>query len=101
MKTAPDPPDRQRIDLWLFYARFCKTRERAKAWIKDGRVRLNRQAVGKPSTLVAPGDVLTLIIGRSVTVIEVVACGTHRGPAIDAQKLYRRPTPRNDPPPAV
>jgi ribosome-associated heat shock protein Hsp15 len=79
----------QRIDKWLWFARIAKSRTLAQALIARGKVRVNRIKIDKASTSVKPGDVLTLSLGPTVRSIEVVAIGSRRGPAPEAQLLYR------------
>lgn len=79
---------RQRIDKWLWFARFVKTRTLAAAIVSQGQVRLNKVKVGKPSHEVGPGDILTLAVHGRVRVIKVLAIVTRRGPASEAQTLY-------------
>ncbi len=50
----------QRLDKFLFYARFCKTRAVAAALIARGHLRINRQPTEKPHARLRPGDILTL-----------------------------------------
>ena len=76
--------ERLRIDKWLWHARFYKTRSLAQRAAESGLIRLNGNRLDKSSTVVAPGDVLTLPRGR-----EVLALGTRRGPAPEAQALYQ------------
>lgn len=78
----------QRIDQWLWFARIAKSRTLAQDMIGRGKVRLNRTKVGKPSTLVKPGDGLTIVVGRVVRSLEILAIGTRRGPASEAHLLY-------------
>ena len=52
-------------------------------------MRINRQATDKPHARLRPGDVLTLPLKGQVRVLEVVALATRRGPAPEAQGLYR------------
>ena len=80
--------ERIRIDKWLWHARFSKTRGIAQAAARAGRIRLNGQRVEKAGTEVKPGDTLTLPRGREVVAVRVVALGTRRGPAAEAQALY-------------
>lgn len=92
-----------RLDKWLFYARFFKTRALASALITKGRVRLNGQRQSKPGHSIGPGDVLTFPMGAQIRVIRVLAPGSRRGPAAEAQALYldlepNTPAP-NDPEP--
>lgn len=77
-----------RLDRWLFFARFCKSRGVAADLIGKGRIRVNGQPVSRPGRLVRPGDVLTLPLGGRVRLIRVDAPGTRRGPAPEAQGLY-------------
>ena len=77
-----------RLDKWLWYARFCKSRSLASQLCRDGRIRVNRNVVDKPNHTVRPDDVLTFALGRHVRVIRVVALGVRRGPASEAQTLY-------------
>ncbi len=77
-----------RLDKWLWYARFCKSRSLATKLCKSGHVRVNREPVHKANCEIKPGDVLTFRLGKRVRVIEVVALGQRRGPAAEAQALY-------------
>jgi ribosome-associated heat shock protein Hsp15 len=88
-ETGPDcGPDKQRLDKWLFYARFFKTRALATAQISKGRVRLNGQRQSKPGHAIGPGDTLAFPMGEQKREIRVLATGTRRGPASEAQTLY-------------
>jgi ribosome-associated heat shock protein Hsp15 len=78
----------QRLDQWLWFARVVKSRTLAATLISEGKIRLNRQRVEKPSQAVKPGDVITSGIQREVRVLRVVAIGKRRGPAAEAQALY-------------
>ncbi|HYH19313.1 MAG TPA: RNA-binding S4 domain-containing protein [Azospirillum sp.] len=85
----PDPgPGRLRIDKWLWYARFFKTRSLAAKLVNGGAVRCAGNAVGKAHFAVKPGDVLTFPQGRHIRVIKVRALGSRRGPAEEARTLY-------------
>lgn len=77
-----------RIDKWLWHARFYKSRSLATAVVAAGRLRVNRTPIAKPHYQVRVGDVLTFPKGPYIRVIEVVALGTRRGPASEAQALY-------------
>lgn len=77
-----------RIDKWLWHARIFKTRALAQQAAASGLIRLNGNRIGKSSTNVTPGDVLTLPRGREVVALRVLALGTRRGPAPEAQALY-------------
>ena len=87
----------QRLDKWLWFARFLKTRAMAAALVSDGRVRLNGEPCAKPARAVGPGDTLTFPQGRCVRVVRVLAVGARRGPAPEAQALYEDLTPTTAP----
>jgi len=79
-----------RIDKYLFFARFCKSRNLAQSWIEAGEVLLNGLTVSKCNSMVRPGDRIELPRGRRQRqLIEVTALAERRGSAPDAQILYR------------
>jgi ribosome-associated heat shock protein Hsp15 len=78
-----------RLDKLLWFLRFAASRSFARTWVEAGHIRQNGQRVAKPSTLVAPGDVLTLPMRTRVRVIEVLALPARRGPPPEAQGCYR------------
>ena len=95
-------PGTIRLDKWLWHARFFKTRSLAARVVASGAVRLNGNRVGKPAALVRPGDALTFPQGDRIRVVVILAPGTRRGPAPEAQALYedRSPPPPERTPPA-
>jgi ribosome-associated heat shock protein Hsp15 len=80
--------DRLRIDKWLWYARFLKTRSLAAALVEAGEVTVNETVVIKTSQALKPGDVVTLRLGKRWRRVRVLALGERRGPAPEAQALY-------------
>jgi ribosome-associated heat shock protein Hsp15 len=82
-----------RIDKWLWFARFVKTRADAQKLVARGQVMLNGKVVAKTSTGVRVGDRLTVVIGPTSHALVVAALGTRRGPATEAQALYERTAP--------
>lgn len=78
-----------RLDKWLFHARFVKQRSIAAELLKKRRIRVNDRLMSKSHFLVRPGDVVTLVKEKRVTVVEVLELGERRGPAPEAQTLYR------------
>jgi ribosome-associated heat shock protein Hsp15 len=80
--------DGQRIDKWLWFCRFVKSRSLAQALVEQGAVRVNRVKVERPSLPVKPGDVVTLTVHGRVSVVRVAAAGVRRGPAVEARGLY-------------
>jgi len=88
-----------RIDKWLWYARFYKTRSLAAKSLEGARMRVDGRPTAKPHTAVRPGTVLTFSLGPHVRVIKVLALGTRRGPAPEARLLYEDLAP--PPPPGA
>ena len=78
-----------RIDRLLCNLRFVRTRSLASALIGAGHLRRNGARVSRPSQDVAVGDVLTIPLGNSIRVIEVLALPERRGPTREAQASYR------------
>lgn len=78
----------QRIDKWLWFARMVKTRTLAQTIVSQGQVRVNKVRVTKSSHEVGPADIVTLAVYGRVRVIKVLAIGTRRGPASEAQTLF-------------
>ncbi|MCH2076986.1 MAG: RNA-binding S4 domain-containing protein [Rhodobacteraceae bacterium] len=77
-----------RVDKWLWQARFFKSRALAAKVVTEGKLRVNSTPISKPSRSVAPGDVLTFPKEQDVRVIKILALGSRRGPAPEAQSLY-------------
>ena len=77
-----------RLDKWLFHARFYRTRPLAQAATAAGRVRLNGIKVEKPGHALKAGDVLTLCKGADIIAVRVLALAERRGPAAEARTLY-------------
>ena len=87
MSTSQQAPG-VRLDVWLWAARFFKTRSLAKHAIEGGKVEVNG-AGGKPGKIVHVGASLRITRGEDRFEIEVVALAEQRGPATVAQQLYR------------
>ena len=77
-----------RIDKWLWAARFFKTRALAVDAIECGKVLVNETRV-KPAKTIAVGDTLNIRLGPYLFEVEVLGLSDKRGPAPQAQKLYR------------
>ncbi|MGN2245702.1 RNA-binding S4 domain-containing protein [Frateuria sp. GZRR35] len=77
-----------RADVWLWAARFFKTRSLAKQAIDGGKVDLNGGGC-KPSKAVHVGDRLQIGRGEERLEVVVLALSEQRGPAPVAQALYR------------
>ncbi|HQW60642.1 MAG TPA: S4 domain-containing protein [Thermomonas sp.] len=88
MQTETQPAAGVRLDLWLWAARFYRTRALAKHAIETGKVDVAGQRA-KPSRSVRIGDALVVARGEERFEIEVLALSDMRGPASVAQALYR------------
>lgn len=89
-----------RLDKWLWFARFFKSRTLAARLCDEGRIRVNSRVVDKAHHALRPGDVLTFAQGPHIRVVRVLALGSRRGPASEARALYddlapppQRPSP--------
>ena len=77
-----------RLDTWLWYARFYKSRSLSSKAILSGKLRVNSNKIIKPASKVKINDVLTINHVNMVRIIQVQRLGFRRGPANEAQKLY-------------
>ena len=78
---GPEDRDWQRLDKWLWCARFMRARADCAGWSAQGRLRINRQPTDKPHARLRVGDVLTLPVHGEVRVVRVLALAARRGPA--------------------
>jgi ribosome-associated heat shock protein Hsp15 len=78
----------QRLDMFLWCARFASQRSACAAMVETGMVRINRQPTDKPHAKIRVGDVLTLPLRGGVRVVRVVALAERRGSAAAARGLY-------------
>ena len=87
--TFADPTlvSSQRLDKWLWAARFFKTRSLATAAIQAGHVRLNG-SLPKPARDVHPGDTLEIALGPVRWTVVLRGLSEQRRPAVEAQGLY-------------
>jgi ribosome-associated heat shock protein Hsp15 len=83
-----DSGEKLRIDKWLWAARFFKTRALAADAVEAGKVLLNDTRI-KPAKAVAVGDRLDIRLGQYRYEVEVLGLSGKRGPAPEAQRLYR------------
>ena len=80
--------DSRRLDKWLWYARFFKSRSLATKFCASGKLRVNEVVVKKAHHALHAGDVLTFPKGPYIRVVRVVELGMRRGPAVEARTLY-------------
>lgn len=76
-----------RLDIWLWAARFFKTRALAKQAIEGGKIRVG-DATGKPAKLVRIGDRVQISRGEDRYEIDVIALHAQRGSAAIARSCY-------------
>ena len=76
-----------RIDRWLFYSRFFKTRVLSTAAVSGGHVKINGERA-TPGGRVKPGDKIELVRDRLPYSLEVLEIPGRRGPAAEARRCY-------------
>ncbi|MEH6525854.1 MAG: RNA-binding S4 domain-containing protein [Sneathiella sp.] len=77
-----------RVDKWLWFARFFKSRNIATKLVQARKLRINSVPVAKASVSIKAGDVLTFQQQKTIRVIKIIDIGARRGPASEAQTLY-------------
>lgn len=77
-----------RLDKWLFFARFFKSRALSAKLCESGKLRLSGSVIDKAHAKLRVGDVLTFPQGDHIRVIKVLALTSRRGPAPEARALY-------------
>lgn len=87
-ETTEDRASR-RLDQWLWFARFAKSRSLAARLCAEGAVVVNGIAVAKANHAVRPGDIVSVPQGPWLHTVRVLALGTRRGPAVEARILFR------------
>jgi ribosome-associated heat shock protein Hsp15 len=80
-----------RIDQWLWFTRFYKTRGRASTAVSGGHVKINGERA-KPGTRVNPGDIIDLVRDQLPYKMEAGPLPRRRGPATEAKHCYREDT---------
>lgn len=83
-----EPLTSVRLDLWLWAARFFKTRALAKTAIETGKIHTGSERIAKPSRAVRVADQLSIQRGEETFHITVQSLSDKRGPASQAQLLY-------------
>ncbi len=76
-----------RVDRWLWFTRFHKTRMLASAAVQAGHVRINGERA-RPGTRVVPGDTIELVKARLLYKLSILSLPARRGPATVARECY-------------
>ncbi len=76
-----------RIDRWLWFTRFYKTRGLASAAVSGGHVRINGERA-RPGSKIRQGDVIELVRGQLPFRLEAGPLPERRGPASEAKRCY-------------
>lgn len=87
MDDSDAPAERHRLDRWLWFTRFFKTRSLATQAVSLGRVSLNGARV-KPAHTVQVGDRIDITLDRDTREVVVRDLPLRRGPAPEAQACY-------------
>ncbi|UAB78492.1 RNA-binding S4 domain-containing protein [Erythrobacter sp. SCSIO 43205] len=85
---ASEARETLRLDRLLVYLRFARTRSAARAMIEGRSLRRNRKHVSRASECVAVGDVLTLVVGGEVRIVEITTLPAKRLSATLAKSCY-------------
>jgi ribosome-associated heat shock protein Hsp15 len=92
-ESASPAPTSRRLDQWLWFARFVKSRSLASRLCAAGAVAVNGLAVKKGNHMVRLGDAIALPQGAFRRTVRVQALGERRGPATEARLLYEETAP--------
>ena len=80
--------------MWLWRARFFKTRSLSASFISRKGIRLTRgeetRKVTKPALRLVPGDIVSVPLRTHIVTVRVLETGMRRGPASEARGLYER-----------
>ena len=85
---GPPEPSSRRLDQWLWFARFAKSRSTASSLCTSGAIILNGVVAEKARQLIRVGDIIVIPKGGLFHTIRVKALGSRRGPSMEAQLLY-------------
>lgn len=90
MTVPPAAPERakSRLDQWLWFTRFVRSRSLAARLCAAGAVAVNDTPARKPNQAVRAGDIVVLAHGGVQRRLRVLALGVRRGPAAEARTLY-------------
>jgi ribosome-associated heat shock protein Hsp15 len=87
MNAMADILVEMRLDVWLWAARFYRTRSLAKQAIDNGKVEVAGQR-GKAARMLRVGEQLRICRGEEIFEVTIRQLSDLRGPAPVAQQLY-------------
>ena len=95
-RDVPSGDGTLRLDKWIWFARFQRSREACAELVRGGHVRVNARKVMQPGSFVRVGDVLTLALPGKTLVVTIIGLAERRADAGAAARLYspREPTHR-------
>ncbi len=85
---------KQRLDQWLFFARFFKSRTLAGKECGKKRLRIDGERIKKPNQQITASNIIEFKKGREDFIVRILALGKRRGPAPEAQLLYEDLKPK-------
>lgn len=83
-----------RLDKWLYFSRLIGSRTKAEEIIIQGKIRVNRIKVLKPSHLVKVGDVVTAHLNSGIKIIKIRGIVARRIASKFAKDLFEDLTDR-------
>lgn len=92
----PHSEARQRLDKWLFFIRFAKSRTLAQGFIQSGHVRVNGLPIKQSGYLVKCGDKVDIRSSQIELNLIILSCGERRWPYEEAKLLYEDVTPARE-----
>jgi ribosome-associated heat shock protein Hsp15 len=87
--VIPSDKASRRLDQWLWFARFAKSRSLGARLCAEGAITVNGIVVIKANHAIKPGDIVTLPQGPWQRTVQVLGLGVRRGPASEARTLFR------------
>jgi ribosome-associated heat shock protein Hsp15 len=90
--AAPEQA-KARLDQWLWFARFVKSRSLASRLCAAGAVAINGGTARKAHQTVRVGDIIAVPQGGRRHTVRVLALGNRRGPATEARMLFEEAAP--------
>jgi len=77
-----------RLDKWLWFSRFFKSRTLAGKVCQSRRIRINGAIIAKSKTFVSEGNIIMFPKDSHIRVVKILKLGERRGTALEAETLY-------------